>query len=125
MLRELAHLQDKDFLPTQMTPGERIYDILDFLEVGEMFVVGHTMVKRAKEMNANLGKEDGEYILKHQNDIPVALREKVVFIFSDWHPSGFPWDACFVCWLGGEWIRRWYSLGGGGWGCYDRLLRRK
>ncbi|MEA3449649.1 MAG: hypothetical protein U9Q85_01570 [Patescibacteria group bacterium] len=125
MLRELAHLQDKDFLPTQMTPGERIYDILDFLEVGEMFVVGHTMVKRAKEMNANLGKEDGEYILKHQNDIPVALREKVVFIFSDWHLSGFPGDACFVCWLGDEWIRRWYSLGGGGWGCYDRLLRRK
>jgi len=84
MLRELAHLQKqlgderfralissdntgkvkefcdslvKDYLPTEMTVGGRAYDILGFLKRDEKLVVGHAMVHRAKEKNANLGQD--------------------------------------------------------------------
>jgi hypothetical protein len=105
----------KDSLPTEMTVGDRTYEILGFLQGDEKSVVGHVMVDRAKEMNANLGKEDGEHILKYQDEIPVALRGKVVFIFPDWRHPDDPENAFFVYWSGDEWIQFWGWLGDGRW----------
>jgi len=63
----------QDMLPTEMTVGNRTYKILGFLRGDEKSVIDHTMVERAKEMNANLGEDDGQFLLDNQQDIPVAL----------------------------------------------------
>ncbi len=154
MLKELAHLQEqlgderfealidpdndikvkefcdglvKDSLPTEMTVGGRTYDILRFLWEDKRSEVSH-LVNRIKEMNANLGKEDGEYILKHQNEIPVSLREKANFVFSDWRdpdPDGFE-STCCVVWGYGEWVQNTCSLSPDCWlNGFNRVLRRK
>jgi len=83
-VREFAKTLVKDAMPTSFTVGNRTYDMLSFLRGNEKSVVGHTMVERAKEMNANLGEDDGQYLLDNQQDIPVALRGKVAFVFIDW-----------------------------------------
>jgi hypothetical protein len=109
-----------------MTVGGRTYEILGFLkEEDGGSVIGHAMVNRAKEMNANLGKDDGEHILKHQDEIPVALRGKVVFVFPDWRRPDNPGGAYCICWRDDEWVQYWYWLGRGDWDGDDRVLRRK
>jgi hypothetical protein len=124
-VRQFAKGLVEKALPTEMTVGGRTYEILDFLQGDEKSVVGHVMVDRAKEMNANLGKEDGEHILKYQDEIPVALRGKVVFVFPDGRHPDDPENACYVCWSGGEWILDWSWLDDGYWHGDDRALRRK
>ena len=118
--------QTEDVLPTTMTVGGRVYDILGFLRGNEKFVNGHIMVKRAEEMGANLGKEDGEHLLKNQGDIPVELRGKVVFIFTNWRHPDDSEDVAYVYW--GEDSQRWVQ--DWDWLVYDwdgfvRVLRRK
>lgn len=115
----------KDALPTTMTVGDRTYDILGFLRGDETSVVGHTMVERAKEMSAHLGADDGQYLLDHQQDIPVALRGKVAFVFTDWRHPGVSGGVDYVGWGGGRWVRLWGWLGFGDWVGNDRVLRRK
>lgn len=111
-------------LPITMTVGGRTYEILGFLEGDENSVVGHKMVERAKEMSAHLGEDDGQHILEHQEDIPEALRGKVVFAFTDWRrPDGSDCVAD-VGWDGGRWRQDWDWLDD----AFDsryRVLRRK
>jgi hypothetical protein len=115
----------KGTMPTTMTVGVRTYDILGFLQGDEMSVVGHTMVSRAKEMSAHLGQDDGQYLLDHQQDIPVALQGKIAFVFTDWrHPDDSEKVYC-ICWDGHRWMQGWGWLGDGSWYSSDRVLRRK
>jgi hypothetical protein len=150
-LRKLAHLQEQlgderfaalissdntgkvkgfcdqllnDAMPTSFTVGDRTYDILSFLQGDETSVVGHTMVARAKEMNAHLGQDDGQYLLDNQRDIPVALRGKVVFVFTDWRRPGYSDDVYYVCWGVDRWVQDWYWLVDPWYGG-ARVLRRK
>jgi hypothetical protein len=114
-------------IPSTMNIGDRIYDLLSFLEEDKKSVFGHTMVEQAVKMEANLGQEDGQYLLDHQQDIPVALRDKVVFVFPGWcHPDN-PENVHCVCWSVAQrrWIGIWGWLGMDSWGMDDRLLRRK
>jgi len=83
------------------------------------------LFKLLKEMNANLGQDDGEHILKHQDEIPVALRGKVAFVFTDWRHPDNPGLVYSVCWNGGQWVRYWNWLDDDYWGGNSRLLRRK
>jgi len=123
-VKEFCDILVKDALPTTVTVGDRTYEIPSFLRGDEKSVVGHTMVERAKEMSAHLGADDGQYLLDHQQDIPVALRGKVAFVFTDWrHPVDSD-DVCYVCWDGDQWVRSWDWLDDG-WGGDDRVLRRK
>lgn len=111
-------------LPTEMTIADRIYDILGFLRGDEKSVVGHTMVERAKEMNANLGEDDGQHLLDHQSEIPVALRDKVVFVFTDWRHPDSSGHVYYVYWDDDRWVEDWGWLGDD----FDedcRVLRRK
>jgi hypothetical protein len=74
-----------DDLSVTFTVGNRTYDMLSFFREDDgKAVVGHTMVERVKKMKANLGKDDGQYLLNNQRDIPVALRGEVVFVFTGW-----------------------------------------
>ncbi len=112
-------------LPTEMTIAGRVYEILSFLrEEDGGSVRGDTMVSRAKEMNANLGKEDCEFLLAHKDEIPAALRGKVVFIFPDLRRPGGREGVAFLGWDVDGWVVgfRWI---GRGWNGRDRLLRRK
>lgn len=101
-------------LPTELTnigPERRSYDMLSFLRGDETSVKGHTIVERAIEMNAHLGEDDGQYLLDNQRDIPVALRGKVAFVFTDWRHVGVISDSVyFVYWNDYRWIRFWYGL---------------
>ncbi|MDP3900612.1 MAG: hypothetical protein Q8Q23_06065 [bacterium] len=115
---------ENDHLPTEMTIAGRTYEILGFLWGDEKLVVGSTMVARAQEMNAHLGKDDGQYLLVHQDEIPAALRGKVIFVFTDWRLPGDSGCVCGVQWLDDLYIEGWNWLAGG-WGGGCRLLRRK
>ncbi|MBI4252741.1 hypothetical protein HY623_00990 [Candidatus Uhrbacteria bacterium] len=110
-----------DELPTEMTLGGRIYDILTFVEKGDRgWVDGTVMHERGKKLHANMGAEDSQWILDHQDEIPVALRGKVYFAFPEERNGA---DAAFVGWDGGRWYRLWNRLGGGDWSGRGRLLR--
>ncbi|MDP3245300.1 MAG: hypothetical protein Q8M83_06650 [bacterium] len=114
----------KDTLPSTITIAGRTYNILGFLKGKETSVVGHTMVERAKEMAAHLGEDDGKHILEHKNEIPVALRGKVAFVFTDWRHPDYPEDVAGVFWYGGRWVQLWYWLGND-WFGHRRVLCRK
>ena len=115
----------QDMLPTEMTVGNRTYKILGFLRGDEKSVIDHTMVERAKEMNANLGEDDGQFLLDNQQDIPVALGGgKVVFVFTDWHEPYDPSLVDCVRWRDDRWVQYWRWLDYG-WGGHGRVLRRK
>lgn len=109
---------------TEMTLGGRTYDILPILRGKEEFVKGNTMVVRAKEANAHLGQDDGEHLLAHQDDIPGALRGKVVFVFTNWPCPDYPDDIACVYWNGDHWVQSWRWLDYGWLGDF-RVLRRK
>ena len=119
-------------IPTEMTVGGRTYDILGFLRGDEKLVVGPTMVERAREMNAHLGKDDSDHILVYQEEIPVALRNKVRFVFTDDRNPYYP-EACEIYWESdwendedGYWNRRWgLIVPPRGWHGLYRVLRRK
>ncbi|MFA5128798.1 MAG: hypothetical protein WC445_02390 [Patescibacteria group bacterium] len=111
-------------LPTEMTVGGRTYEILSFLREGEERVHGHTMVARAEKLGAYLGKEDCEFILAHQDEIPAALRGKIVFVFPDMrYPVGRECVA-YLRWRGDRWYQYWGWLDVG-WDDGARVLRRK
>ncbi|MAF14074.1 MAG: hypothetical protein CMI53_04265 [Parcubacteria group bacterium] len=118
-----AIMEDKS-LPAEMTIGDRTYEILGFLRGDEKSVPGSVMVERAKEMQANLGQDDGQYLLDHQEEIPQALRGKVVFVFPDWRRPGDPGCVACVDWRGNRWVQDWYWLDCV-WYDIDRVLRRK
>lgn len=137
MLRELAHLREqlgeerfqilinsdntgkvrqfcdsliRDCLSTEMVVGDRTYDILNFLQEDEEFISSNTMLDRAKGMGASCSQKDGEYILKHQDEIPADLRGKVSFIFPNWlHPADCPDYFSCIYWRGNQWIQFWYK----------------
>lgn len=64
--------------------GDRIYEFLNLLKLGEVYIPGPLMEERAKEMNAYLGEEDAKYILDNQKDIPVEFCGKIHLIFLGW-----------------------------------------
>ena len=110
-----------DLIPTTMTVGERTYDLLSFLREDETGLSTRVVVKRAIDMNAHLGENDAQYLWDNQQDIPIALRSKVTFVFTDWRNSD---NLCFIYWGGGMWQKsldmRIYC-----WDGHDRVLRRK
>lgn len=115
----------KDATATTMTVGGRIYEILGFLKEEDRGPVrGKIMVKRAEGKDANLGQDDGQYLLDHQEDIHVALRGKIVFVFPGWRHPADPDGVAYVDWLGYGWTRGWLWLGVD---FHDdgRVLRRK
>lgn len=109
---------------TTMTLGGVAYDILGFLKGDEKSVKGDVMVERVKEMSAHNGKEEREHLLKHQGDIPAALRGQVVFVFTDDHHLDDLGFVYCVCWRGDRWVTDWFWLGKD-WGVNYRVLRRK
>ena len=112
-------------LPVEMTVGGRTYEILGFPREDKKVLVRQNLVERVKKMNANLGREDGEHILKYKDEIPASLRGKMLFVFTDWRYPDDPENAFCVYWDDDRWARYWYWLGRDDWVGRGRLLRRK
>jgi hypothetical protein len=111
--------------PAQMTVGGRTYEILPFLKEGEESADGETIASRAKETQVDiLGGQDCGFILEHQSDIPLELRDKATFVFLDWRGRGDSSDVALVYWNGARWVQRWHWLGYGLDGDDERVLRR-
>ena len=115
-------------LPTEITVGGRVYEILSFLREGDKgYIRDDEMRSRAKEMRANLGREDGEFISDHKGEIPVALRGKVVFVFPEWQCPGMTTQVMYLFWHSRSgWSGVWRERNRGDWfGECRRFLRRK
>ena len=124
IVRQFAQSLVKRALPIEITVGGRTYELLKPLREGEM-PIGSIMLERVKKINANLGQDDGEHILKHQNEIPINLRNKVIFLFPDWlHPDN-PKKAAYVAWEIVQWVQKWHLIGHDYWCGNVRLLRPK
>ncbi len=123
-VRKFAESLVKSALPSEITVGGRTYEILSFLREGETSVDSNTMVERAKEIGAHLGQEDGEFLLAHQNEIPAVLRDKIIFVFTDWRNPGDRERVACVDWDADCWYQDWVWLDDDWDGCY-RVLRRK
>lgn len=111
-------------LPTEITVGGRTYEILSFLREGEDCVPGCAMVARAEKVGANLRKEDCEFLLAHQDEIPPVLRSKIVFVFPGWRHPDAPGKVACLTWGGGSWYQFWHWLVYV-WHGHGRVLRRK
>ena len=122
--RILRLKQEEDALPTEMTVGDRTYEIINFLEDSEESVRGEAMVARATIGYAHLGEKHGRHLLEHQDEIPIVLRDRVVFVFTDWrNPDHNKLVSC-VYWHADHWRQRWDNLDNN-FHSTDRILRLK
>ena len=111
-----------DSLPTEIKVGDRVYELVSFLKDRETNIIGHEMVKRAKETNAHLGEDDAQYLSDHQQDIPEILKSKISFAFTDSGDSDYIFG---VYWNGSRWVRGLDMLDNNDWDGDVRVLRRK
>lgn len=87
--------------------GEPTLELDEFLKDDESYVVGTTMVERAKAQGRQAGQSHAERMLEQQDAIPVAWR-KFVLVFAGTtrrNPYGYLYIACLV-WDGSsqEWV---------------------
>ncbi len=116
---------EEPLLPTEITIGNRIYKIINYFKENEDRVSGDVMVKRAKEMYADLGENEGRHILAHQDQIPIILRGKVMFIFPNWRHLYHSDRSYCIRWSGDKWIKDFFAYSDNDWSKSSRLLRRK
>lgn len=109
-------------IPTTFTVGGRTYKLVSFHKEGKSSITCDTMVERAPELDANLGREDGEVILKHQDKIPQEFQGKLL-VFTAWRSPSNPRYFAFLFWFGVRWYQYWRRLDDG-WCDRDRLLVR-
>lgn len=115
----------KERLPTEMTVGGRTYEILGLLKGDEKSVVGHVMIDRAKKVDANLGRDDGQHVLKHQEEIPPTLRGRITLVFPDWRHHGDYRSVYYMSWDRTRWVSFSYDHTLTDWSGKFRFLRRK
>lgn len=136
-VKEFCDILAQDALPTTLTIDGRTYDIISFHKGDEESVDSRTMIKRAKKMKANLDYDDGRHWLEHQDEIPEVFRDKVKFIFTNWHGQYGREYISYILWdtehLTDRWsdryVKRWIRLStppeGHNWNRKFRLLRRR
>lgn len=108
---------------TEFTIHGRTYELVPILKKGESSVSGDTMVARAKELDANLGEEEGAFILVRQNEIPQEFSKEFYLVFTAWRDPYRPLNVTCLRWFGARWFqgRSWL---GNGWREGARLVRR-
>lgn len=107
----------------EFTIGGRTYELVPFLKEGESCVSCDAMVERAKELNANLGQDDGEFILKNQEEIPQEFRKKFYLVFTAWRNPSNPQGFACLAWGDGRGYQGWLCPDDD-WGAGGRLVRR-
>lgn len=95
------------------------FELYDFLKPGEDYVKGDVMLERAGKNIA--AKEDVDWLLKHQNEIPKEWRR--FYLLTNWRHPDSPENVCCVYWGDGRWVADWGWLGVDWYGLC-RVLRR-
>lgn len=102
--------------------GNRVYELIDILEGNENRISGYEMIKRAKKFHANLGKEEGQFILGCQDEIPEIFWDLSLY-FPQWHPSSIPELITYLKRIAHRWLKN-SAYPGNSCYRYDRLVRR-
>lgn len=81
-------------------------ELVPFLRDGESAIRGYDLIGRARyELDANYGQEDAEFLLDHQDKIPVQFRKYyLVFTGLVWRVSGRRRYVPCLDWGGGRWF---------------------
>lgn len=102
-------------------------EAVSFLRDGERRILGYDVIGRARFdprlVGTNLGQEDAEFCLEHQDEIPVELRQ-CILVFPGTirrHPGGY-FYVPYLDWDGERWVLAFGWLGGG-WHSSGRLVR--
>jgi len=81
----------------EMTVGDRTYEILSIFHEDEDRLDGFTIERRVQEMKANVGKEEGCYIIEHKYDIPRNIMSRFKYIFFiDWREREYPGSIAYL-----------------------------
>ena len=92
----------------RFTVGDRIYEVLNVH--GEKYVLdGYVMFNRGLLLKASMGREDGEYILRHASELPPEYRVKNIMVFPEWGDL-YTHDATHLYWYINGWNRYWDDL---------------
>lgn len=76
-------------IPDMLEIGEREYDVVSWSKKESARLPLTAIIKLAKELDANLGEEEGKYIEEHAQDIPAGLHGMIIFLISEWtSPDG-------------------------------------
>jgi len=84
-------------LPAEMTISGRTYGAFDIRADGEL-LAGPVLVERAEEMDATLGSDDVDHLLRHQGEIPRAFGPGVVFAFFACRCPEEPEKVAYLNW---------------------------
>lgn len=92
---------------TLMAIDDHIYELLCSICECESNIESKVKLSPAY---ADCDEDDGQYLLDHQDKIPVALRDKVVFVFHNWVcPDSSHRVAC-IHWAGDRWAQGWFII---------------
>lgn len=69
---------------SELCINNRIYQLIDFLQEGECCLPSEEMLDRARNLKANIGQKDGEFLLENEYQIPDSFKGSVIFCFPDW-----------------------------------------
>lgn len=99
------------------------FEPVSFLKEGEQSIKEEVMLQRAKNLNANLGQRQAEYLLECREKIPAEQRQhNFVFPGTVWRvQSGFLCVPCLFL-IGGQW-HLFFSRLERDWCSRSRLLR--
>lgn len=108
--------------PLRITSAHDL-ELVPFLKNGETLINGEEMVRRARKLNANYGQEDAEWLLEHQNEIPVKFRGFYLpFTGTVWQDSNGHRHVPYLYWFGEHWFLYFLWLVDD-WHSHGRLLR--
>jgi len=78
---------------------------IPFLKENEAVINGEKITRRAIELDANYGQEDAEWLLDHQAEIPVELRNfYLVFPGTKWRDAVGDRYVPYLSWSGDRWV---------------------
>ncbi|MDD4900692.1 MAG: hypothetical protein PHS62_01100 [Patescibacteria group bacterium] len=121
-VREFCDELIRTTLPTEMTVGDRTYEIINFTKE-EPSMFGAVLINQESQRSGRLQGEDMEHILKRQQDIPASLR-CVILIFPISNGYGLEMRGLYWSKSGTKWFQVSFNALGEFDGRY-RLLRRK
>lgn len=89
--------------------GEPKLQLDTCLQKDESYVVGRTMLERAKKMDDRAGQLHAERMLEHQDKIPVEWRNfYLVFTGTIWRVLYVRFCIPYLYWDDGEWQSGWF-----------------
>ncbi len=112
--------------PTEFAVFDRVYELVPFLKERESSIAGKVMTERARELRANLGEEDGWFVMEHQDKIPSEFQMKFFPVFTNWQSPPNELSVAILYWHdgnGARWCQSWGLLNSF-WGENFRLVRR-